>query len=151
MLPFFKFVDIPEIPEELIESIESIESRTDPSTRKKKLRRNEFCGFDLLPIKQNLEDWINIYFPFEKEVCYSIFYTAMPMHSDASRISSYNYILRSGGNIVTKFQNGEIEISEHMPLKKWYWMDTKLKHGTIGDYEQSRIILMVTPKEQIIV
>lgn len=146
MLPFYKYVNVPKVPKHLIESFESIEQRVSQVPKTKTTDKY----FNIVPVRSDLEAWTNIFFQFPKHVFYSVFYGCIPMHSDLSRISSYNYILQSGGDVKTKYQNENIEIVEEMPIEKWYWIDTSLKHGTVGTPSCNRIILMVTPLDAVI-
>lgn len=145
MLPFFKYLDIPQVPKNLLENFHSIETRAASGPKIEKMREDYNCKFDIVPVKKELENWADLNFKFPKRVFYSIFYELLPMHRHVSTTTSYNYILQQGGEVKTKYQSDDAEIVENMLLEKWYWINTSLLHGTIGKMNCSRIILMVTP------
>ena len=118
---YFKYVSYPEIPAGLIEPLEIIEHKKNISSTP------EYDFYRVFPILPELQDFLDSIFSFKFYASIHVIRTGFPIHKDRTRTECINYLLSTGGNntrlsIYDEDKTTEL-FSEHIPVKKWHWID----------------------------
>jgi hypothetical protein len=143
-MKYIQYINLPTIPEDLLESVEDIIYKP----RSNSIVKQDF--FQVRPVSQQLQDWLEKNLSFNFVVQYQVIYSGIPIHKDeGNRKLAYNYLLALGGNKVNTVifdDDKKLLQSEILPLKTWHSIKTDMYHGVFGlQKDNTRVSLSVTP------
>lgn len=119
----FKYLSYPPIPLELYQSIyDSISNGN---------------MLECFPVPDEVLNFVAPLFPENYKILTQVIYSNLPIHSDHSRLSAYNFLIDLGGdNVVTNFFDGppDYNIIENIKFEKyrWHYINTGVPHNVIG-------------------
>lgn len=143
MNKYFKYVDYPDIPAGMFKDLAEIESGYNVSSTP------QFEFYKVFTVSDELNLFLKSIFQFEFVANIHVMRPGFPIHKDRKRKECINYLLSTGGDntklsIYDEDKKTEI-FSEHIPIKKWHWIDVSKFHGVSG-IEYPRYALTISIK-----
>lgn len=142
-------VNLPPIPSELILTYNEILKQPIWTTHTREGKVYEVDWYKVYVANESLQEWIRQQFDDQIEcIEYIIAYRALDLHRDMERTRAFNYVIQTGGNMVTEvvdYNKETVLASAECKLNTWYLLNVDLPHRVIGDLIEPRIIISVTP------
>lgn len=161
-IPYFNYPTcLPSVPEELLETFDAVNSRQKPSTDTKRDSRweeNPTWPISIHDVSPELKEWINSVFSPLLGTRVAAHYMIIRqsdihnIHRDTTRDMSFNYIINSGGDVVTRMYDEDKNQVDSLTLDERRWCQLKVSglHDIhFNEYKQPRFSIIVTPPKSI--
>lgn len=142
--------DLPVIPDDIVNLITEENSRKKHSEfTPKDGERYEVPWYSLHKCEEEVVSFLRPHFPENMQIKVQLITRELLIHKDRGRVTAYNYLIKSGGNVSTVwFDDDKNEIDRVIiPERAWYKLNVGVFHN-IYDITSTRIAITVYEKEQ---